>query len=601
MNPPSRSADEASSLLPIGPFLPEILRLLGEAGSLVLVAEPGAGKTSLVPLAIVGAAGSVGRVVMIEPRRVAAISAAARLSELAGTALGDLVGYRVRGDSRVGKATRIEVVTGGVFVRMIQSDPSLAGVSTVIFDEFHERSLDADLGLALALESRALRGQESAGRLALLVMSATLDLARLASHLGSPALSVPGRVFPIGTRCAQQPIVNVESFVAAAICEASREQGGDILVFLPGMAEIIRVESMLAGEPPARGLEVLRLHGSLPLEEQRRVIAPRPESGRRIILSTSIAESSLTVPRVRTVIDSGLARSQRFDQRSGLNRLVTERESRDRADQRRGRAGRLGPGSCVRAWMETEVLPERSPPEIARADLSGLVLESLVWGGHRRLDLPWLDPPPEAAWAAALELLRELGAIDAEGEVTVRGRAMTALGTEPRLAALVMEGGERESEIRGALWTACLAAAAVAEGIAGDSNDFAQRLISLARGGRPLPNSSRILEEATRLASRAALAGGMEKPRDRQLVEGLLPTLLAAAWPDRVAKRESFSGSSATFALPAGRHLKAAAPLASASWIVALDADAGEALGKVYSGLALDETQALAALGPLSG
>jgi ATP-dependent helicase HrpB len=434
-------------------------------------------------------------------------------------------------------------------------------------------------------------------------MSATLDLDKLARHLGSPALALPGRAFPVETRYAKQEPADPLVFVAEAVAEAARLCEGDILAFLPGMSELLKVRAALAGETARLGFEVLLLHGSLPLEDQRRVIAPGPDSKRRVILATSIAETSLTVPRVGVVVDSGLARSQRFDLRSGLNRLVTERETRDRAEQRRGRAGRLGPGICFRAWTEAAVLAERSPLEITRADLSGLVLEALAWGARKRLDLPWLDAPPEPAWDAAMELLRELGAIDGSGAILDKGRAMTRLGVEPRLASLVIDGksadaasGEGEGGGRAGR-AACLAAAAIAEGFPDSTNDFAQRVANLAAGGRVDPGAARVLEEAERLAARAGIAPS--GPRDRSVDLGLLAPLLARAWPDRIGRRESFAGSSAIFALPAGRRLKAFPPLAASPWILALDADAGDSLGKVYAGLALDEGTALDGLAPL--
>jgi len=655
------AAEPPGSDLPVHPFLPEIVGRLQAAGILVLSAEPGAGKTSLVPLAL-AAAFDAGKVIVVEPRRVAAIAAATRLAELAGWALGEDVGYRVKGESRAGASTRIEAVTAGVLIRMLQGDPFLEGVATIVFDEFHERSLDLDLALALAREARSARAAE----LRLLVMSATLDTEGLAAKLEAPSLSVPGRVFPIETRCATLPPVDPLRWVADAILEATaggavspsletgrgREMGGrsvsiapggDILVFLPGMAEILKVEGYVAGRLAERGIETLRLHSSLPLAEQRRVITAAPSTGsregvrRRVILSTSIAETSLTVPRVTTVIDCGLARGSRFDRRSGLNRLVTERESADRAEQRRGRAGRLGPGLCLRAWTATEILPERSPPEILRADLSDLVLECLVWGATSRTELRWIDPPPRAAWEDALETLRGLGAVAGEGvragvgetagvgerggggesgpapRVTQRGREMAALGIEVRLGALVIAGRHKEkaavgeargdshregSRGRGHGTLACIAAAILDRGGApgGGSTEggFAERVGQIAQGRDRDPLAATILEEARRIASRAGIrfdAWGVEPE--------LLPGLFAEAWPDRIARRVEFGGTSAVFMLPAGRRIKATLPLAASPWIVALDADAGESLGRLYSGIAIGEAEALEGLAPL--
>ena len=614
----------AGSELPVLSHIPAILEALRAKGILLLSAEPGAGKTSLLPLALADAFGGDGKVIVVEPRRVAAVSAAARLAELSANSLGGAVGYRVRGETRAGPATKIEAVTAGVLVRMLQGDPFLEGVAALVFDEFHERSLDLDLGLALALEARdARRGggdgcdgeREKSGRsassvagseelaqegLRILVMSATLDLEALAARLEAPSIAVPGRVFPVETRYAAALPEDPVRWTAEAILgivgkpAAPTKDDKDILAFLPGMAEILRVEGLVAAPLAARGIETLLLHSSIPLAEQRRAIAPLPDSPRRLILASSIAETSLTVPRVGTVVDCGLSRGSRFDRRSGLNRLVTERESADRAEQRRGRAGRLGPGLCLRGWSAAEILPERSPPEILRADLSGLVLQCLAWGAADRTSLRWVDSPPEASWEDALRSLAELGAL-AEGGLSPRGRAMVALGVEPRLAALVLAGREGEEGAPGSASSACLAAALLDRGGGASGLDFAQRVIGLAasppRGFEPA-NAKALLEEAGRLAARAGLAF------DRGAVDaGLLPALLAAAWPDRVARRVEASGKAAVFMIPAGRRIAVKPPLAASAWILVLEAEAGGSLGRLYEGLALGEAEALDALG----
>ncbi|HUW41169.1 MAG TPA: ATP-dependent helicase HrpB [Rectinemataceae bacterium] len=588
--------------LPIEPFLPEIAARLAERGALVLAAEPGAGKTSLVPPSLLGRV--AGRILVLEPRRVAAVAAAERIAELAGAAVGGLVGYRVRSESKSSSATRILTMTEGVLVRMIQDDPSLAEVGLVVFDEFHERSLQADLGLALALEARALRPE-----LGILVMSATLDTRRLAARLEAPVVEVPGRAHPVTTRHAPtREGPGFEDALAALAAEVSAELGAgslgagslggegraggearDLLVFLPGAAEIARCGRALAG----CGAEALALHGSLSLAEQRRVLAPRSGEGRRIVLATSLAETSLTVPRIGAVLDSGLARVSRFHARSGLNRLVTEREAADRADQRRGRAGRLGPGLCVRAWPASETLPARTEAEILRAELSGLVLESLLWGARGRGALPWLDEPPAAAWEAGLELLGELGALDPDGGVGEFGRRMASLGTEPRLAALVLRGAEA-----GRGWEAALLAALLSEregsGRDDSGGDLELGLERLASGEAGL---GRTMIEARRLA-RAAGIGPEERPRS-----GGAGRLLAAAFPDRIARRQEARGparrpDSSPFQLFTGRLVAARGALARSPWIVAVDADAGTDLGRVYSGAALTEAEALVALAP---
>jgi ATP-dependent helicase HrpB len=571
--------------LPVEAYLPEIVRQLQDGGALVLAAEPGAGKTSLVPPAVAEALkGSAGKVLVMEPRRVAAVSAAARMAEVWGKKLGDEVGYRVRGESSTSPRARIEAVTPGVLVRMIQSDPGLEGIGCVILDEFHERSAQADMAFALLNQVRELRPS-----LALLAMSATMDRVEAAKALRAPLLEVPGRSFPITTRHAAFPEGRgFEAALARAAHDLIEEADGDVLVFLPGASEIARAAaefSAAAAVTTIRRAEAAVLHGSLSLEDQRRILSPRPDAPPRAIFATSVAETSLTVPRVRAVIDSGQARLSRFQSRTGLNRLVTEREAQDRADQRRGRAGRLGPGICLRVWPASEVLPIRTEAEILRAELSGLVLEAALWGAPRRLELDWLDPPPESAWSAGTELLLELGALASDSSPTAFGRDMAALGTEPRLAALVLRGAES-----GEGWTACLAAALLSERGGASGNDIVQSFEELASGkGREYGS---VTTEARRLARVAGIrANGRPNP-------GALGPLLAAAFPDRIAERIEYRGANASFRIAAGRALRASGPLSQSPWIVALDADAGAGAveGKIYSACALGEVEALAAL-----
>jgi ATP-dependent helicase HrpB len=608
--------------LPIAPRLGELCDLLAAKGALVLKAEPGAGKTSLVPLAIAGlgggaggmggaaAAAMAGKVLVLEPRRVAAVQAAYRAAELLGEGLGKRVGYRVRGDSKPG--TRIEFITEGVFVRMVQEDAALPGVASVIFDEFHERSVNADLGLALALEARAALRPE----LRILLMSATLDPARLAAFVGGGLLEVEGRGFPVETRyLGLAPGPRFEEGLAAAALGLYRGTAGDLLVFLPGAREIERtaraLEAALGTGPSGSagdGPRILSLHGSMPLEAQRQVILPEG-AARRIILSTSVAETSLTVPRIAAVLDSGLARLSRFEARSGLNRLVTEREARDRADQRRGRAGRLGPGLCLRAFSEAEALPEMTAPEILRAELSSLVLEGALWGARRPEDLPWLDPPPQSAWEVARDLLIELGCVEASGAVTDFGRRAAGLGTEPRLAAMVLRGAAVGRAAEASALAALLAERGPAEA------DLDEALASMGRGH---PAYARAREEARRLEAaarggagpgRMAAAGTAGRAATGRMeaagkaAEASRGALLAAGFPDRVAKRVAKSGAEASFQLPGGRKLRATGSLAASEWIVVAEADGGMqgggAEGKVFAGAALSEGEALAALAPL--
>lgn len=582
------SIDDLSRLdLPMAPRLGELAALVRGRGAAVLKAEPGAGKTSLAPFAVAEAMGSAGRadkVLVLEPRRVATAQAAWRAAELAGEVPGRSVGYRVRGEARAG--ARIEFVTEGVFLRMIQSDPGLGGVSAVIFDEFHERSLNADLSLAFALEARkALRPD-----LALVLMSATLDPGRLAAFIGGGILEVEGRSFPVETRyrsIAEGP--RFEEGIAAAAAGLLDEVEGDVLVFLPGMREIERTArtlEALLGRGSSR-TRVLPLHGSLPLEAQRRVIVPEGED-RRIILATSVAETSITVPRIAAVVDSGLARLSRFEARSGLNRLVTELESRDRADQRRGRAGRLGPGLCLRAFAGEGALPDATPPEIRRAELSGLVLEAAVWGARAAPELPWLDEPPAAAWSAAGELLSGLGFLELSGAATGAGRKAVALGVEPRLAAMVLRGAAE-----GGLSQAAALAALLEERSPGDA-DLEGALAALRRGE---PGYGRAREEASRME--AAARPEARRGSGRPLGTG---ELLAAGFPDRIAHRIALRGGDADFQMPGGRILSATGSLAASEWIVAAEADAGLPAGKggrVFAGAALSGEAALEVLAPL--
>jgi ATP-dependent helicase HrpB len=508
----------------------------------VLQAPPGAGKTSLVPLAMLGEPWLGERsIVMLEPRRLATRAAAHRLAALHGDAVGETVGYRMRGETRVSRATRIEVVTEGVLTRRLQHDPTLDGVGLLIFDEFHERSLDADLGLALALRTRTLLRDD----LRLLVMSATLDGERVAAVLGgAPIVTSEGRMYPIETRYRPpRPDTRLEAAVVAAVLHARAHDAGDLLVFLPGAAEIRRVHDDLA----AAGLEhslITPLFGALPFEDQDRALRPDPRGRRKIVLATSIAETSLTIEGIRVVIDAGWSRVPRFSPRSGMTRLETVRVSRASADQRRGRAGRLGPGVCYRLWNEhdTHALLAAAPPEIATADLAPLALDLAAAGVDDPAELAWMDPPPSAAFAQARELLRELNAIDAAGAITAQGRRMAGVPAHPRLAHMLIRAGEL-----GAGATACDVAALLGErdifrwsaasGI--PDCDIALRLDLLRRGERasPPPGADvdrdalrRVRTESDRLRRQVA-------PRDTDVRPDMGGVLVALAYPDRVAQR----------------------------------------------------------------
>ncbi|HZY49033.1 MAG TPA: ATP-dependent helicase HrpB, partial [Devosia sp.] len=424
------------SPLPIDAALPDLLAALAARPHAVLVAPPGAGKTTRVPLALLDADWRKdGRLIVLEPRRLAARAAARFMAKSLGEDVGQTVGYRVRLESRVSKATRIEVVTEGVFTRMLLDDPELRGVAAVLFDEFHERSLDADLGLALALDASALRPD-----LRLLVMSATIDGARVASLLGdAPIVKSEGRAFPVETRYAPpDPLQRLEDQVTAAILAALRADDGSVLVFLPGQAEIARTAERLASRVSA-DVDIAPLYGQLTAEEQDRAIAPAPPGRRKVVLATSIAETSLTIEGIRIVVDSGLRRVPAYDPNTGLTTLETRRVSRAGADQRRGRAGRTAPGIAYRLWNEaqTGALEPFDTPEILAADLSGLALDLASWGVTDPAQLRFLDPPPGPAWAEATALLRQLDAIDEPGHITDEGRALAKLPLHPRLAHMI--------------------------------------------------------------------------------------------------------------------------------------------------------------------
>jgi len=423
--------------LPIEPLLPRIVASLAQRPSLVLQAPPGAGKTTRVPLALAAAPWiGGGKVLVLEPRRLATRLAARHMAAGLGEAVGDTVGYRVRLDSRVGPRTRLELVTDGLFLRQIQADPALAGVGCLVFDEFHERSLDGDLALALALEAQALRPE-----LRLLVMSATLDPAPVAKLLGgAPLLASEGRAHPVAIRWAERaPAGSIEDAVAERVRRALAEEAGSLLVFLPGAREIGRVGERLEGSLPS-GVELWTLHGDLDAASQDAAVAPAATGRRKVVLASAIAETSLTIEGIGVVVDSGLARIARYDPRSGMTRLETQRASQATATQRAGRAGRLGPGVCHRLWTEADhrARAPQPAPEMLTADLAPLALELALWGAGEGRDLAFLDPPPPGTLAEARALLTDLGALDSLGQATAHGRAMAGLGLHPRLAHMVL-------------------------------------------------------------------------------------------------------------------------------------------------------------------
>lgn len=594
--------------LPIFPFLPEIAGAL-RRGSLVLSAETGAGKTTAVPAYLAERGQLSGKVIVLEPRRLAAVSAASRVAELLGGEPGGIVGYRVRGDSRAGPRTVIEFVTEAVFIRMVQDDPLLSGVCMVAFDEFHERSAMADLGLAFAAEAG-----EARGGLSILVMSATMDTAAVSAFLACPAIAVPGRLFPVDLSYSA-PLLGerVEQAVTRAITVALGATGGDILAFVPGLREIGAVATCLRAMldrgklPVAEPVAILGLHGSMPLRDQRAIVAPPPGSARRVIVSTSIAETSLTLPRITAVVDSGLSRYIRHHVPSGLNRLVTGRVSAAEADQRKGRAGRLGPGLCIRCWDRTDILASSRGKELERIELAGVVLECAARGARSMEAVRWLDPPPRHAWEAACVLLRSIGLIDAEGAATKLGERAVGIGTDPRAATALLLSASSPP----CLHATALAVAALSEREGQESSgDFAADLEAIldsasrrngdrARGDRAFgtDQSSRILEEASRLVSRVwGTSPGRDSfdPVAAREAMGLIGDLLAPGFPDRLAR--SLADGNWEFA--SGRQAQAAFAAPRTEWMLAVDVDAGDQTGYIRRGIPVGHEAAETALLP---
>ncbi len=543
--------------LPVMPVIPEVQQALAEEKGAVLIAPPGAGKTTCVPLALLDAAWLAGqKIIMLEPRRLATRAAARRMAQLLGEPVGQTVGYRVRLETRVGPSTRIEVVTEGILTRWIQRDPELVGVGLVIFDEYHERNLQADLGLAFCLESRSVLRDD----LRILMMSATLAGEPVARLIGdAPVITSLGRSFPVETRyippntAVLQQIQRMEGYVADAVMRAVREEEGSILVFLPGAGEIRRTASLLAERLTGSGVMVAPLYGNLPPAEQDRAIRPAAPGERKIVLATSIAETSLTIEGVRVVVDSGWMRAPRFSPGAGMSRLETVRVSKASADQRRGRAGRLSPGVCYRLWSEAEHrgLASQSIPEILSADLAPLALETAVWGtSEPDNSLPWLDPPPEAAFRSARDLLVQLGALDDSGMVTPHGKEMARLGLHPRLAHMLLAGRKM-----GLLRLACELAAILNERdflrFPPGAKDADLRLrVEALRHGKSFRAAGASVSEGARRRIQIQAARWMKVlKRDAGKNNGDANTgddpdrnagvLLAMAYPDRIGLRRS--------------------------------------------------------------
>jgi ATP-dependent helicase HrpB len=517
--------------LPIDAVLDELTGMLARHNAAVLVAPPGAGKTTRVPLALLDAPWRRGRkIIVLEPRRIAARASAERMAKSLGERAGQTVGYRVRFGSKVSHATRIEVVTEGIFTRQIIDDPELTDIAAVLFDEFHERSLDADLGLALARDAQTgLRDD-----LRILVMSATLDGARVARMLGdAPVVASEGRAFAVETRyLGRKADVPLERQMADAIAMALRADPGSVLAFLPGAAEIRRTLTLLSERIHDATIEIMPLFGALDAAAQDRAIAPASQGHRKIVLATSIAETSLTIEGVRIVVDSGVARVPRYEPDIGLTRLETVRASRAAVDQRRGRAGRTEPGVCYRLWDEpqTASFAPFTQPEILSADLSSMLLDLAQWGVGNPGALAFLDPPPAPALKEARNLLRELGALDGDGRITDEGRSLRALALPPRLARMIMESGR----LGGGEAAADIAAVLTERGLGGDSVDLDVRLDQFRRDRSQRAASARSL--ARRWASQAASSPFGLAGEGRGSVAPTTGVMLALAFPDRVAR-----------------------------------------------------------------
>jgi ATP-dependent helicase HrpB len=566
--------------LPIEEVLPDIAAALAAGTSAVLVAPPGAGKTTRVPLALLDALWLAGRkILVLEPRRLAARAAAERMASLLGEKVGDRVGLRARLDTRVGPHTRIEVVTEGVFTRLILADPELSGVGALLFDEFHERSLDADLGLALALDARAGLRED----LRILVMSATLDGARVARLLGdAPVIASEGRAYPVETRyLGQGSGARIEDRVADAVRLALSTEPGSILAFLPGQGEILRVAERLEARALPPDVDVVPLFGALDAREQQRAIAPPPRDRRKVVLATSIAETSITIEGVRVVIDSGLERSPRYEPDVGITRLVTQRVSRASADQRRGRAGRTGPGVCLRLWDEPQtagLLPFREP-EIKAADLTGLLLDCAAWGVADPQVLAWLDPPPTGALSAAREELTTLGAFDDRGALTEMGRRLRRLPVPPRLARMIVGAAESGNAVDAAM----IAAVLVERGLGGASTDLDQRLAAFVRDRSRRAGDMRALARGW---SRIAEDDATKRRPDSEAPS--TAALLAIAYPDRIAIARGAPGQ---YLLANGRAamLDAADPLARAPFLVVAEVSGVAARARILLATATTE------------
>ncbi|MGL4397078.1 MAG: ATP-dependent helicase HrpB [Hyphomicrobium sp.] len=565
--------------LPIDEVLQPLTVALAERGVAVLVAPPGAGKTTRVPLALLDQTWlGAQRIIMLEPRRIAARGAAEFMAKLTGGALGGLIGLKARLATKVSAATRIVVVTEGVFTRMILDDPELKGIGAVLFDEFHERSLDADLGLALALDARqALRPD-----LRLVVMSATLDGARVAKLIGdAPVIVSEGRAYPVETRYLGRRSERIDDDMTTAIMRALAADSGSILAFLPGQAEIKRVAERLLERVTDSTVDIAPLYGAMDAGDQDRAIKPASAGRRKVVLATTIAETSITIEGVRVVIDSGVTRVPRFEPEAGITRLVTVRVSRAAAEQRRGRAGRLEPGVCYRLWdePETQGLLPFADPEIKSADLAGLLLDCAEWGARDPAVLSWLDPPSPGALKASRAELESIGALDGDGRITELGGRLRALPLPPRVARMLISAAEHGAEQRAAM----IAAVLVERGLGGNDCDLMQRLHGFNR------DRGRRADDMRRLARGWASAAATGTPRvaDSGLSDA---ALLALAFPERIAKARGAGGQ---FLLANGRagYIDTAHPLSRAAYVVAAELQGRAAATRILLAAEIDERE----------
>ena len=568
--------------LPIHAVLPDLLAALREGSSSVLIAPPGAGKTTAVAPALLSEPWCTGQVIVLSPRRVAARAAAERMAELLGEEAGQTIGYVTRLDAKRSARTRVIVMTEAIFVSTILNDPELQAVSAVLFDEAHERHLDSDLGLALAVEAQGVLRED----LRIVVMSATIDGSRFASLLAkdgqcAPVVESEGKAHPLTVKwLGVRPDAKIEAAMASAIQTAWREETGDILAFLPGVAQIERTADLLAGRLPQA--LVLPLHGQVEPAGQRAAIRRDPQGRRRIVLATSIAETSLTLDGVSVVVDSGLSRRAEFDKAAGVTRLVTTRASQASAAQRAGRAARQGPGVAYRLWGEAAHAgrPAFDPPEMVTSDLAPLALTLAQWGAGDPAGMAWLDAPPVAAMVAAQGALQSLGALDGEGRITAHGRAMARLPMEPALAHMLLFAAERGQTDEAAR----LALLLQERGLGGRGEDLARRLDRWAgeRSGRA--------ESSRKLAARWAQMAGKLAERDGS-AEVPLGALLAEAFPDRIARARGASGEEWLASGGRGYRLDPASPLATAKWLVIGDAQ-GEAKGaRITAAVALQDEE----------